>query len=208
MQCSFEGCRNQARCKTGKYAGLCNSHRSQLHRNRPLTPIARVEPGLHECSFEGCDKPVLHKLGKYAGLCTGHKAQASRGVGLRTLADAADGLESRFLRSVEKTETCWLWTGTKTKTGGYGELSIKNATRRAHRVAYELWVGPLDETLVVHHTCSVRTCVNPAHLQAITQHENAAEMLERKAYLARIVELEAEVLALRSEKKGWFRRAK
>jgi hypothetical protein len=54
----------------------------------------------------------------------------------------------------------------------------------------------------------VRTCVNPAHLQAVTQQENAAEMLERKAYLARIAELEAEVLALRSKKKGWFRRGK
>ena len=208
MQCSFEGCVKAVKHKAGKYAGLCLGHKTQAYRNTPLRPLVIVEPGFQECSYESCKSEVMHKKGKYAGLCNGHKWQAVRGNELRTLLHAVDGLESRFLRSIDKTETCWLWTGTKTKTGGYGEFSINNRTRKAHRVAYELWVGPIEGKLVVHHTCSVRTCVNPAHLQAVTQQENAAEMLERKAYLARIAELEAEVLALRSEKKGWFRRAK
>ena len=159
------------------------------------------------CSFEPCGREALHATGKYAGLCVGHKFQVVRNKELRPLYVPAEEVENRFLRSVNKTETCWLWTGTKTTTGGYGEFSVKSVSRRAHRVAYELWVAPLDGKLVVHHTCSERTCVNPAHLQAITSIENTAEMLERKAYLARIAELEAEVRALRSEKERWSHRA-
>lgn len=42
----------------------------------------------------------------------------------------------------------------------------------AHRVAYELVVGPIPDGLQLDHLCKVRKCVNPAHLEAVTCGEN------------------------------------
>jgi hypothetical protein len=47
-----------------------------------------------------------------------------------------------------------------------------------------------------HHTCAERACVNPDHLQPVTQRENVAEMLTRKSYVKRIEELEARLRQL------------
>jgi len=165
-----------------------------------------------QCSYEGCDKKIQHRSGKYANLCIGHVAQMkSKGAMLPLRKTPVKGpqpsVEERFLKMVDKTDTCWLWTA-GCVTSGYGSFSIDGKTHRAHRVAYELWVEKLDRHSVVHHTCAVRTCVNPAHLQAVTQQENVAEMLERNGYLARIEELEEEVAALQTKKKGWWRRGK
>lgn len=163
-----------------------------------------------QCSFDGCEKEVHSKKGKYAGLCISHKAQLSKTGVLKPLRPTRarpnqPSTEERFLSLVEKTEGCWNWIGSSVG-GGYGSFSNKGKTNRAHRVAYELWVGELGENSVVHHTCAVRSCVNPAHLQLVTPQENSAEMLERNAYIARIEELEAEIKQLRSKRRGWLRR--
>lgn len=157
------------------------------------------------CSVKGCDRKAKHKRGKYAGLCYGHINQIQRGHA------TADNLKpmraapvinkkpvlDRFFSMVEKTDTCWNWTGAL--INGYGSIGVDGRTRRAHRVAYELLVGPTDNSLVLHHTCGNRRCVNPAHLQEITYQDNNAEMLERRQYKKRIAELETEVARLRLE---------
>lgn len=67
---------------------------------------------------------------------------------------------------------CWLWQG-KVSAGGYGEAGSKfNGTIMAHRIMYEWVVGPIPEGLVIDHLCRVRLCVNPAHLEAVTEKEN------------------------------------
>lgn len=89
----------------------------------------------------------------------------------------------RFWRKVNKAgpNGCWIWTSV-VNSGGYGEFTKRVGgsrtpdTRvfrwRAHRVAYELTVGPIPEGLVLDHLCRVVRCVNPAHLEPVTQREN------------------------------------
>lgn len=77
----------------------------------------------------------------------------------------------RFWATVEKTETCWLWIGSKNR--GYGAFNPTHGSSvRAHRYAYELLVGPIPDGLTLDHLCRVRACVNPAHLEPVTRGEN------------------------------------
>ena len=56
---------------------------------------------------------------------------------------------------------------------GYHVISVgQGRTDRGHRVAYELYVGPIPTGLVVDHTCEVKWCCNPAHLEPVTNAEN------------------------------------
>lgn len=73
---------------------------------------------------------------------------------------------------------CWLWTASLSG-GGYGQIGLgPKGTGRgdAHRVAYELYVGPIPDGVLVMHTCDVRRCVNPAHLRLGSQADNIHDM--------------------------------
>ena len=80
-------------------------------------------------------------------------------------------LPAHFWDRVEKTDTCWLWTGVPT-ANGYGKTSWNGRIQYAHRLAWFLTHGPLDVNLVVDHKCHVKRCVNPDHLQVVTQSQN------------------------------------
>ncbi len=79
--------------------------------------------------------------------------------------------EQRFWSKVNKTETCWLWMASSDHKG-YGQFRLDGKNRKAHRVAYELLIGPIPDGLQIDHLCRVRHCVNPAHLEAVTCQEN------------------------------------
>ena len=83
-------------------------------------------------------------------------------------------LQVRFARKVDQSggpDACWPWTGCR-DAYGYGVFAINQRNQRAHRVAYELMVGPIPKGLVVDHICGRRGCVNPAHLDTVTRAEN------------------------------------
>lgn len=86
--------------------------------------------------------------------------------------------EDRFWAKVRKTDTCWLWTAS-TMGGGYGQFRVPGRSAYAHRFSYELAYGDIPLGLVIDHTCSVPCCVNPAHLQAVTQGENTLRTWRR-----------------------------
>lgn len=77
----------------------------------------------------------------------------------------------RFWLKVAKTDDCWLWVGAKSSEG-YGSFRLNDKAIGAHRVAYELLVGPIPHGLTIDHLCKVRHCVNPAHLEPVTMAEN------------------------------------
>ena len=75
--------------------------------------------------------------------------------------------EKIFKSRYVKTAGCWLWIG-KINIDGYGVY----ADQRAHRVSFEKFKGPVPLGLEIDHLCSVRNCVNPSHLEAVTHKEN------------------------------------
>jgi hypothetical protein len=84
------------------------------------------------------------------------------------------GESERFWAKVKKTDGCWVWTAA-TDSGGYGRFNTSRPTRkmkRAHRIAYELMAGPIPDGLQIDHLCRNRGCVNPAHLEPVTQTVN------------------------------------
>ena len=82
-------------------------------------------------------------------------------------------LEDRLLLNSDRSGACWNWTGRLNSTSGYGEIRLRGAYFGvAHRIAYETWVGPVPEGLQLDHLCRVRSCINPAHLEPVTQGEN------------------------------------
>jgi hypothetical protein len=70
--------------------------------------------------------------------------------------------------------SCWLWVGsTNAPPKDYARLHAVGLKRTgAHRVAYELFVGPIPDGLDLDHLCRTPRCVNPFHLEAVTQREN------------------------------------
>lgn len=83
-----------------------------------------------------------------------------------------DSIEDRLWSRVEKTESCWLWTGDLNRKGYSTQIGFNKEYTTAHRIAYMLLVGPIPDGLVLDHLCRVRNCVNPDHLEPVTQEEN------------------------------------
>lgn len=68
-------------------------------------------------------------------------------------------------------EDCWEWNAAK--DNGYGKIRVAGSTVCAHRVVYELFVEPIPEGLQLDHLCRNPSCVNPDHLEPVTNRENA-----------------------------------
>ena len=84
----------------------------------------------------------------------------------------------RILERIKKTEAgCWEWRGARSETG-YGRIWMAGKHKRAHRVSYAAFVGPIGDANVLH-TCDNPPCVNPQHLYLGTQKDNARDAVTR-----------------------------
>lgn len=85
--------------------------------------------------------------------------------------------EERFWRFVNKTETCWLWTGGTNGKYGVFKVDTRRGAKRggqyAHRYSYTMAKGPIPDGLVINHLCITPLCVRPDHLEAVTYRENS-----------------------------------
>ena len=79
---------------------------------------------------------------------------------------------------------CWVWTASGNH-GGYGYVSFNGRQQVAHRVLYQILVGPIPEGLTLDHLCRNRRCVNPAHLDPVSNRENILRGTSRSALRAK-----------------------
>lgn len=130
------------------------------------------------CTIEGCNGAILAR-----GWCQRHydrwyaHGDPLAGGPRRIVGD----VEARFYANVYvgvapssrlELGPCWIWTGA-CADNGYGVFNIGGRNRGAHRVSYELGVGPIPAGLTIDHLCVVRFCVNTSHLEPVTQAENS-----------------------------------
>lgn len=74
--------------------------------------------------------------------------------------------------AIDEATGCWLWTSAKDRDGYGTFFEGRGLEQRAHRFAYKHFVRPVPKGLVLDHLCSVKHCVNPEHLEAVTNREN------------------------------------
>ena len=114
------------------------------------------------CSAMPCDRPAETKV----GLCLKHyKRWKRRG----TTHDITT--EDRFFSHVEQHGECWNWTATRLPAG-YGNFAIRRSPVMAHRWAYEFLIAEIPTGLALDHLCRNTSCVNPWHLEPVTDRVN------------------------------------
>ena len=121
----------------------------------------------------------VSKRGAGRGLATSLQSTRAAGEPAIPAASSAAALPasndyvSRFWRKVDKRgdDECWPWIGS-TNPEGYGQFSLDKKLQPAYRVAYELMVGKIPEGLTIDHLCRNPNCVNPTHMEPVTEREN------------------------------------
>lgn len=73
--------------------------------------------------------------------------------------------------TVDAESGCWLWHGC-TIPAGYGAMKIDGEMVGAHRWAYERFIGPIPDGMVIDHLCRTRNCVNPQHMEPVSNVKN------------------------------------
>lgn len=87
---------------------------------------------------------------------------------------APEVLRQMVLERVRTVGDCWEWTLScaSGRGGGYGQLHTRSVRMLAHRASYIAFVAPIPDGLVIDHLCRNKSCVNPAHLEPVTNRVN------------------------------------
>lgn len=115
------------------------------------------------------------------GACVKASRLRKRGFELKIMPTyCVTPLATRLWSRVEKTASCWNWTGF-CGLKGYGYISTKRNSKplQVHRVAYELTNGEIPIGKMVLHTCDNPRCVNPDHLTVGTAADNTHDMMRK-----------------------------
>ncbi len=107
-------------------------------------------------------------------------------IGGHDVAQSTAALDDRFWSKVDKSGSCWVWTGGSSRPGGYGSVYQRwdQAHRRpvmasAHRLSYADAYGPIPEGMDVCHRCDNPPCVRPSHLFVGTARDNGRDMARK-----------------------------
>jgi hypothetical protein len=171
--CSVDGCDDEAR-----EHGWCHRHATRVRRHGSPGEAGKqhaVNYTGQVCSIDGCDRRPRSR-----GWCDPHYKRWLRWGApqiKRPTVPAADRFDQRFVIGPvpdvrPDLGPCHIWTAGVMKQG-YGVFHPGGkATVLAHRWIYETTCGPIPEGLVIDHLCRVRRCVNPSHMEPVTNEEN------------------------------------
>lgn len=146
--------------------------------SQSFATLAEVNARTHfTCTVPGCDRP--HDA---QGLCHAHYAYLKRTGNWPTHQLRDTDPVARFWAKVDKAGPtcehrpelgpCWLWTAATDGDGRYGSFYWEGRLERAHRVSWLIAGNVLPDGLVLDHLCRTTLCVNPGHLEVVTQTEN------------------------------------
>lgn len=99
-------------------------------------------------------------------------------------------------------DACWLWTGSVSHRTGYGKKQLGGKTISAHRWMYSIFKGHIPDGMTLDHTCKNRQCVNPNHLEIVSQAENCRRSTATKLTRQQVIEIKARLATLK-----WGQRA-
>lgn len=122
-----------------------------------------------------CSIPTCREPSRVRGWCRAHYWRWQRHgdpLGGGTPRPRGRSIRERIIVKIRMTDGHWLWQAAIDKPSGYGIITIDGVVKKAHRVSYEEFVGPIPEGLHIDHVCRVRACVNPLHLEPVTCLEN------------------------------------
>lgn len=153
---------------------LCSLHYQRWTKHGDPLYVRRPLKEVGNCLVSGC---AARYFGR--GFCHTHYARWRR-TGDPLGSSLADPVDRFRAFVVADPSGCWLWTGAISDTG-YGNFSLRTGTVIAHRYAYALAKGQIPPGMAIDHLCRTRRCVNPDHLEAVTQAEN-----NRRARLAAV----------------------
>jgi hypothetical protein len=170
--CSVDGCDQPCQARA-----MCQMHYARWRRgtevNGPMRPNRWHPAPPTPCGVNGCGRDAYCR-----GWCRPHYTR------WLTTGSPASALPvdpaARFWAKVNaagplppyrpELGRCWIWMAAM--SGPYGTTAWGRGVDHAHRVAYIIATGPIPTGLVIDHLCEVALCVNPAHLEAVTQREN------------------------------------
>lgn len=140
------------------------------------------------CSVEGCSRPRRTK-----GMCNAcYEYLRKHGTVVRPPQRQPLPPEKRIWKFVEKKGPlptnkpelgyCWVWKGAK-HGKGYGHFNWSSRQKTmAHRAMWRILVGEIPESLQLDHLCLNTFCVNPVHLEPVTNTENMARAVTNRKF--------------------------
>lgn len=148
----------------------CYERREQRKAAKALRPGPNPL-GLCEC---GCGElaPIASKTRNHLGHIKGKPVRFIPGHVARALNKPAPRQIDPTRFTVDPSTGCWNWSKAR-NANGYGIIGSGGSCYLAHRMYYELAKGPIPDNKPLDHLCRNRVCVNPDHLEPVTNSTNS-----------------------------------
>lgn len=169
----------KCKCNLNEFTQVCYGYRNGKPRIRNICKQCRSKESMqwankHREKRNAYIRKYIRKIGRVKE----HPCLSCGKLCEKVYAHAFCSVLCRFMKYVEKSGGCWIWTGGRNRSG-YGKFSINGKLIIASRAAYTLFKGPVNDNKLICHTCDNPPCVNPAHLWEGTNKENQLDSIKK-----------------------------